>query len=65
MATPKTPEEWMALAAEARAVACALRDATAKRTMMSIAAAYDNLAWHAAFVAATKPQVADVQTRSD
>jgi hypothetical protein len=62
MATPETPEEWMAFAAEARAIACTLQNPTAKRTMMSIAAAYGNMAWHAALVAAKQP-VVDEQTR--
>ena len=65
MATPTTAEEWRARAAEARAIAGALRDLSGKRTMMGIAAAYEKMARHAALVAATKPRVADEQTHSD
>jgi hypothetical protein len=47
---PATPAHWLALAAEAQALAEELTDERARRTMMLIARGYEVLAEHAARV---------------
>ena len=51
MSNPGTPEQWLARAAEARAVAERMRDPFARATMLGIAAGYERLATHAALAA--------------
>jgi len=48
MATPTTPEEWFARAAEVRAIAASLHDPGAIRTMLNIASGYERMARHTA-----------------
>jgi hypothetical protein len=54
MSGPATPAQWLARAAEARAAADAMQDATAKRTMLAVAAGYEKMARYAAALASTR-----------
>jgi hypothetical protein len=54
MSGPATPAQWFARAAEARATADAMQDATAKRTMLGVAAAYEKMARYATSLASTR-----------
>jgi hypothetical protein len=54
MASPTTLEQWLARAAEARAIADTLHDAATKRTMLGVAAAYEKMARYAASLPSTR-----------
>ena len=47
MADPQTPADWLARATEARSVAGRMHDAEARKSMLEIAAGYEQLARYA------------------
>ena len=48
---PRTPEKWLARAAEARTIAEGMRDPSARAAMLGIAAGYERLATYAVLAA--------------
>lgn len=50
-----TTEQWLSKAEQVRLIAGSLRDETARRIMLSVAAGYERLAEHAASLAAIAP----------
>jgi hypothetical protein len=54
MQPPRTPADWLALAAEARDHEMRIPDAGARQIMLRIAAGYEKLAQHAALAADRK-----------
>jgi hypothetical protein len=54
MATPTTPAQWLARAADARATADTMHDAVTKRTMLGVAAGYEKMARYAASLASRR-----------
>jgi hypothetical protein len=65
MSEIRTAAHWLILAEDARDTAAQIRDLTAKRMMLAIAAGYDKLARHAALLASTKIPTEESESSSD